>query len=112
MREPVRELLRPRCASALLRPSAVLRELPAPRACDYSRLSGVTHLKPFGFAYGLRRAPTAEPALRGFRAEGPGFFGWVIRGGDVRFSRKTRTETITRGKGCPGEGLRAGSPSP
>ena len=38
----------PRCASALLRPSAVLRTLPAPRACDYSRLSGVTHLHPSG----------------------------------------------------------------
>jgi hypothetical protein len=42
MREPVWS----RCASALLRPSAVLRERPTPRACDYSRLSGVTHLRP------------------------------------------------------------------
>jgi hypothetical protein len=42
MREPVW----PRCASAVLGPSAGLRELPAPRACDYSRLSGVTHLRP------------------------------------------------------------------
>src|SRR5215218_9601819 len=42
MREPVW----PRCASAFLGPSAVLRERPTPRACDYSRLSGVTHLRP------------------------------------------------------------------
>ena len=42
MREPVW----PRCASALLGPSAVLWERPTPRACDYSRLSGVTHLRP------------------------------------------------------------------
>jgi hypothetical protein len=42
MREPVW----PRCASAFLGPSAGLRKLPAPRACDYSRLSDVTHLRP------------------------------------------------------------------
>jgi hypothetical protein len=102
----------PRCASALLRPSAGLWERHTPRACDYSRLSGVTHLKPFGFAYGLRRAPTAEPALRGFWPEKPGFFGWVALGEDVRFSRKTHTETVTRGRGCLGEGLRPVSPSP
>jgi hypothetical protein len=67
MREPVW----PRCASALLGPSAIPQERSTPEACDYSRLSGVTHLKPFG----LRRAPTAEPALRGFWAEERGFFG-------------------------------------
>ena len=108
MREPVW----PRFASAFLGPSAVLRERSTPEACDYSRLSGVTHLEPFGFAFGLRRAPTAEPALRGCCWKKPGFFGWGARGEDVSFSRKTRTEIVTRGRGCPGAGLRAGSPSP
>jgi hypothetical protein len=42
MREPVW----PRCASAfIVGPSAVLWELPAPEACDYSRLSGVIPLR-------------------------------------------------------------------
>ena len=109
MREPVW----PRCASALLGPSAVLSATAAGGApCDYSRLSGVTHLKPFGFAYELRRAPTAEPALRGFCGENLGFFGRGVRGEDARFSRKTRTETVRRGRGCPGVGLRPGLPSP
>jgi hypothetical protein len=108
MREPVW----PRCASALLQPSAVLWELPTPSACDYSRLSGVTHLKPFGFAFGLRRAPTTEPALRGFCRKKLGFFGRGVRGADTLRLRKTRTETVTRGRRCPGEGLRAGSPWP
>jgi hypothetical protein len=44
---------------------------PLVRACDYSRLSG-RHTPP-GFA--LRRAPAAEPALRGFWAQKPGFSG-------------------------------------
>jgi hypothetical protein len=45
MREPVW----PRCASALLGPSAVLSTTAAGGApCDYSRLSGVTHLHPSG----------------------------------------------------------------
>jgi hypothetical protein len=109
MREPVW----PRCASALfLRPSAVLRERSTPEACDYSRLSGVTHLKPFGFAFGLRRAPTAEPALRGFCRKKLGFFGRGVHGADTLRLRKTRTETVTRGRGCLREGLRAGSPWP
>ena len=85
MREPVW----PRCASALLGPSAIPQERSTPPECDYSRLSGVTHLKPFGFAYGLRRAPTAEPALRGFCREKLGSFGSGARGEDVRFWRKT-----------------------
>jgi hypothetical protein len=42
MREPVW----PRCASAFLGPSASLRERSTPGACDYSRLSGVIHLRP------------------------------------------------------------------
>jgi hypothetical protein len=44
MREPVW----PRCASALLGPSAIPQERSTPEACDYSRLSGVTHLRPSG----------------------------------------------------------------
>jgi hypothetical protein len=41
----MRDLVWPRCASALLRPPAVLWERPTPRACDYSRLSGVIPLR-------------------------------------------------------------------
>ena len=44
---------------------------PHVRACDYSRLSG-RHTPP-GLA--LRRAPAAEPALRGFCSQKPGFSG-------------------------------------
>jgi hypothetical protein len=44
---------------------------PFVRACYYSRLSG-RHTPP-GFA--LRRALAAEPALRGFWAQKPGFSG-------------------------------------
>ena len=44
---------------------------PFVRACDYSRLSD-RHTPP-GFA--LRRAPAAEPALRGIWAQEPGFSG-------------------------------------
>ena len=53
---------------------------PLVRACDYSRLSG-RHTPP-GFA--LRRAPAAEPALRGFWAQKPGFSGRDFLGTTLR----------------------------
>jgi hypothetical protein len=53
---------------------------PLVRACDYSRLSG-RHTPP-GFA--LRRALAAEPALRGFWSQKPGFSGRDFLGTTLR----------------------------
>jgi hypothetical protein len=53
---------------------------PLVRACDYSRLSD-RHTPP-GFA--LRRAPAAEPALRGFWSQKPGFSGLDFLGTTLR----------------------------
>jgi hypothetical protein len=100
MRECAHEIVRPRCASASPQTPTTGREHHTPEACDhkvcdYSRLSGVTHLRasPSGVlqplnllceAFGRRSADSPVAASPGGRDR----------------ARMTRAEAVTRGRGA------------
>ena len=101
MREPVRELLLTRCASALLRPPAVAQERSTPPACDYSysRLSGVAHLRPSGS--GVLQPPNLlceAFACKGSDSSGGAFYGVTLPGRVRHRPRPSQGGEDARGK--------------
>src|SRR5215208_275713 len=87
----MRERVWPRCASALLRPSAALSTTAAGGTpCAYSRLSGVTHLRPSA-------SPTSPGVLQPLNLRCEAFAGRTLDSSGGVFVERTPVFRVRHG---------------